>query len=84
MTTFGVADTVFDSSNCGSGAVQWCAHHQQHLGSPWGIGGNGPTPQGWHDTAWPPWGRHTNTTTTIGTTTFGVADTVFDCGSGVV
>eukprot|EP00966_Prymnesium_polylepis_P117494 2715982-Prymnesium_polylepis.1 len=32
--TFGVADTVFD---CGSGVVRWCAHHLQHLGSPWGI-----------------------------------------------
>ena len=79
-TTFGVADTVFDGSNCGAGVVRWCAHHLQHLGSPWGIGGNAPTPQGWQDTAWSPWGRHTNTTTTI----FGVADTVFDCGSGVV
>eukprot|EP00966_Prymnesium_polylepis_P114173 2638660-Prymnesium_polylepis.1 len=58
--TFGVADTVFDSSNCGSGVGQWCAHHLQHLGSPWGIGGNGPTPQGWQDTVWSPWeGTHT-------------------------
>eukprot|EP00966_Prymnesium_polylepis_P094249 2181644-Prymnesium_polylepis.1 len=41
-TTFDVADTVFDGSDCGSGVVRWCAHHPQHLGSPWGIGGNAP------------------------------------------
>ena len=76
-TTFRVADTVFD---CGSGGVRWCARHPQHLGSPWGIGGSAPTPQGWQDTAWSPWGGQTHTTTI----TFGVADTVFDCGSGVV
>eukprot|EP00966_Prymnesium_polylepis_P124231 2872399-Prymnesium_polylepis.1 len=29
---------VFDGSNCGSGVIRWCAHHPQHLGSPWGIG----------------------------------------------
>ena len=52
-TTFGVADTVFD---CGSGVVRWCARHPQHLGSPWGIGGNAPTPQGWQETAWLPLG----------------------------
>ena len=55
-TTFGIADTVFDGSNCGSGVVRWCAHHLQHLGSPWGIGGNAPTPRGWQDTAWSPLG----------------------------
>ena len=38
------------------GCRTWCAHHLQHLGSPWGIGGNAPTPQGWQDTAWSPLG----------------------------
>ena len=52
-TTFRVADTVFD---CGSGVVRWCARHPQHLGSPWGIGGNAPTPQVWQETAWLPLG----------------------------
>jgi hypothetical protein len=51
---------IFDGSNCGSGVIRWCAHHLQHIGSPWGIGGNDPTPQGWQDTAWSPWGPHTH------------------------
>ena len=57
MTTFGAPVTVhvFDGSNCGSGVVRWCAHHLQHIGSPWGIGGNAVTPKGWQDTAWSPW-----------------------------
>ena len=57
MTTFGAPVTVhvFDGSNCGSGVVRWCAHHLQHIGSPWGIGGNTVTPKGWQDTAWSPW-----------------------------
>ena len=50
-TTFGVADTVFD---CGSGVVRWCTRHPQHLGSPWGIGGNAFTSPGWQGTPWPP------------------------------
>jgi hypothetical protein len=41
-TTFGTPDTIFNGSNCGSGFVRWCAHNFQHLGSPWGIGGNSP------------------------------------------
>jgi len=47
MTTFGVADNVFDSSWFelhGLGVVRWCAHHLQQLAPPWGIGGNEPTP----------------------------------------
>ena len=43
--TFGAPDTVFDGSNCGSGVIRWCAHHLQHLGPPWGIGGNDPNPR---------------------------------------
>jgi len=62
-TTFGVADTVFDRSwfeLCGSGGIRCCAHYQQ-LGPLWGIGGNAPTPQGWQDTGWSPWGAtHTH------------------------
>ena len=60
ITYFSVPDSVFDGSNCGSGVIQWCAHHQ-HLGYPWGIGGNDHTPKGWQDTAWLPWGStHTH------------------------
>ena len=82
-TTFGAPDTVFDRSNCGWGVVQWCAHHLQLLGTPWGSEGYTPTSQGWLGTAGSPWGDHTHPNTTA----FGVADTVFDrsnCGSGVV
>jgi hypothetical protein len=43
-------------SSYGSGVVRWCARHPQHVGSPWGIGGNATTSQRWQDTAWPPWG----------------------------
>ena len=64
-TTFGVAHTwptlySVRIAQCGSGAVRWCAHHLQQLGPQWGIGGNGPTPQGWQDTPWSPsGGTHT-------------------------
>ena len=78
--TFGAPDTVFDGSNCSSGVVRWCAHHLQHLGSPWGIGGNAPHTPGMAGHCLVTLGGHTHTTTT----TFRVADTVFDCGSGGV
>ena len=65
-TTFGVADAPYSTvgSNCAapcSGVKRWCACHPQHVGSPWGNGGNVTTSQGWQGTAWSPWvgGTHT-------------------------
>jgi hypothetical protein len=80
-TTFGVADTVFD---CGSGVVRWCARHPQHLGSPWGIGGNAFTPQGWQGTPWPSYLTEPTHPTMAA---LGVADIcirISNCGSGVL
>ena len=54
-TTFSVPDSVFDGSNCGSGVVRLWSQHPQHPGSPWGIGENVSTLQGWQGTAWSPW-----------------------------
>ena len=59
-TTFGVADTVFDGSNCSSGVVRWCAHHLQHLGSPWGIGAMPPHPRDGRTLLGYLWGPHTH------------------------
>ena len=82
-TTFGVTDSVFDGSKCSSGVVRWSAHHLQHLGSPWGIGGNDPTPQGWQDTAWSPSGdTHTppQPLSALPTPEYGVGSAESGCG----